>query len=177
MAELIVVGFSGTRRAAEVLDQLEMLNSIWAIELKDAVAVYRADDGRLRIEKSVHLTTKEEAAWGGVLGALIGAVLFSPFAAMMAVPAVGFGGAALGATGGAAVGYDEASTRETYGISEEFVKQVGGVLQPGQSALFALVHAADPDVVAEQFRGYGGTILRTSLKPSETKKLQETLAG
>lgn len=181
MAELIVVGFNGTRRAAEVLDQLEMLNSIWAVELKDAVAVYRTDDGRLRIDKCVHPTTKEEAIRGGVLGALVGGVLLSPLAAMIAVPsaaaAVGLSGAALGATGGAAIGYDEASMRETYGISEEFVTRVGGLVQPGQSALFALVRAADPDVIAEQFRGNGGTILRTTLKPDETQKLQETLAG
>ena len=181
MAELIVVGFPGTRRAAEVLDQLEMLDSIWAIELKDAVAAYRAADGRLRIDRSLHPTTKDETAWGGVLGALVGAVLFSPFAAMIALPAeaaaVGLGGAALGATGGAAVGHDEASMRETYGISEAFVKQVGGILQPGQSALFALLHAANPDVVAAHFRGYGGTIIRTTLKPVEAAKLQEALAG
>lgn len=181
MAELIVVGFQGTRRAAEVLDQLELLKSIWAIELKDAVAVYRTDDGRLRVDKSVHPTTKEEAIRAGVLGALIGGVLFSPFAAMIAVPAeaaaVGLSGAALGATGGAAVSHDEASARETYGISEEFVKQVSGMVQPGQSALFALVYAADPDVIAAQFRGYGGTILRTTLTSDAKNKLQETLAG
>lgn len=181
MAELIVVGFPGTRRATQVLDQLEMLNSIWVLELKDAVAVYRTDDGRLRIDRSVHPTTKEEVVRAGVLGALMGAVLLAPVAAMIALPAeaaaLGLGGAALGATGGAAVGYDEATTRQTYGISEQFVKEVGGMVQPGQSAVFAVVRAADPDVIAEQFRGYGGTILRTTLKPDETKKLQEILTG
>ncbi len=115
MAELIVVGFDGIRRAAELLDRLEMLNCIWAIELKDAVAVYRTDDGRLRIDRSVYPTTKEEIIWGGVLGALVGGVLLSPLAAMIAVPsaaaAIGLGGAAIGATGGAVVGHEEASTR------------------------------------------------------------------
>lgn len=181
MAELIVVGFDGIRRAAELLDRLEMLNCIWVIELKDAVAVYRTDDGQLRIDKSVYPTTKEEAIWGGGLGALVGGVLLSPLAAMIAVPAaaaaVGLSGAAIGATGGAALGYNEATTRESYGISEEFVKRVGGLVQPGHSALFTLVQAGDPDVIAAQFRGAGGTILRTTLKPDEMKKLQETLAG
>lgn len=181
MAELIVVGFDGIRRAAELLDRLEMLNCIWAIELKDAVAVYRTDDGRLRIDRSVYPTTKEEIIWGGVLGALVGGVLLSPLAAMIAVlsaaAAIGLGGAAIGATGGAVVGHEEASTRGSHGISDEFLKQVGGMVQPGHSALFTLLQAGDPDVIGEQFRGVGGTILRTTLKPDETKKLQETLAG
>jgi uncharacterized membrane protein len=179
MAELIAVGFQGTRRAAEVLDQLEMLDSIWAIELKDAVAAYRADDGRLHIHKSLHLTTKEESIRAGALGALIGALLLSPVAAVIAVPLgstwVGLSGAALGATAGAAVGHDEATMRERYGISEEFVKQVARMVQPGHSALFALLRAADPDVVVEQFRGYGGTILRTTLGGEAAHTLQAVL--
>src|SRR5690242_13595255 len=57
MAELVVVGFEGKHRAAEVLDQLEVLNAYWAIDLKDAVAVYRTDDGKLRFDRSVQPTT------------------------------------------------------------------------------------------------------------------------
>jgi len=180
MAELIVVGFKGTRRAAEVLDQLEMLNSISAVELRDAVAVYRADDGRLRIDRSVYPTTTEKTIWGGVLGAVFAGLFAVPLAAMIAVPAgaaaVGLGGVALGATGGATAGYDLSHEREKYGISEDFVKRVSGLVQPGHSALFTLVEADDPDVIAAQFSGCGGTILRTTLKPAETKALQETLA-
>jgi uncharacterized membrane protein len=180
MAELIVVGFDGTGRAAQVLDQLEMLDSIWAIELKDGIAVYRTDDGQLRVNRSLNPTTKEEAIRGGLLGALVGGVVLAPFAAMIAIPAaaatVGLSGAALGAAGGAAESYDEAKFRETYGISEDFVKQVGGMVQPGQSALFVLVQASDPKAIKEQFRGYGGKVLRTTLKPEQTKNLEATLA-
>jgi uncharacterized membrane protein len=75
------------------------------------------------------------------------------------------------------MGYDEASTRETYGISEEFVKQVGGMVQLCRSALIALVRAADPDVAVDQVRGYGGTILRTTLDVDRTSQLQVALAG
>ena len=39
MSELIVVGFHGKHRAAEVLDQLQELNETWAVDLKDGVAV------------------------------------------------------------------------------------------------------------------------------------------
>ena len=53
MRDLIVVGFPGKHRAAEVLGQLQQLNEQWTIDLADAVAVYRTDDGKLRVDQSV----------------------------------------------------------------------------------------------------------------------------
>lgn len=181
MAELIVVGFEGTHRAAEVLDQLQRLNADIAIDLEDAVAAYRSRNGRLRVDQSMYPTTKEGTAWGGVLGAFVGALLALPVVALASVPAaaaaLGIGGAALGATGGAVMAFDDVTTwRDTFGISDDFVKEVGGMVQPGCSAVFALVRAADPATVAERFRGYGGTVLRATLPPEQTANLQETLA-
>ena len=181
MADLIVVGFDGTHRAAEVLDQLQRLNADIAFDLHDAVAAYRSRNGTLRVDQSMHLTTKEETAWGGVLGAFVGALLALPVVALVGVPAaaaaLGISGAALGATGGAAMAFDDVTAwRDTHGISDDFVKEVGGMVQPGSSAVFALVRAADPAAFAERFRGYGGRVLRTTLPPEQTRALQETLA-
>lgn len=181
MAELIVVGFDGTHRAAEVLDQLQRLNADIALDLQDAVAVYRSRNGKLRVDESMYLTTKEETAWGGVLGAFVGVLLALPVAALASVPAaaaaLGIGGATIGATGGAVMAFDDVTTwRDHFGISDDFVNEVGGMVQPGYSAVFALVRAADPATVAERFRGYGGKVLRTTLPPEQTRKLQETLS-
>ena len=180
MAELIAVGFQGTHRAAEVLDRLQRLNAEAVVDLKDAVAVYRTRGGRLRVDQSMYLTTKEEVGWGGVMGALVGALLALPVAALAAVPAaaaaLGIGGAAIGATGGAVMAFDEAVTwRETSGISDDFVKQVGGMVQPGQSAVFVLTRASDPAAVAERFRGYGGTVLRTTLPKESVARLEQLM--
>lgn len=182
MAELMVVGFQGKHRAAEVLDQVQRLYSDAIIELRDGVAVYRTDDGRLRVDQSLYPVTKAETATGALLGALVGAVLALPVAALAAsVPAaaaaLGVGGAALGATGGAVIAFDESTEwRETYGISDEFVKEVGGMVQPGQSAVFVLAQASDPAKVAEHFRGYGGKVLRTTLPADRVKKVQDALS-
>lgn len=181
MTELIVAGFDGTRRATEVLHQLERLDENWTIDLRDAVAVYRTDDGKLRVDQSVHATSREGATWGGLLGALLGGILAAPFtagaSAAVAAAAVGTGVVTLGATG-AIVGGDEAATwKEGYGVSEEFVKQVGGIIQPRQSAVFVLVQASDPDAIAERFRGSGGRILRTTLSEQQAAKLQRVLAA
>ena len=181
MPELMVVGFEGKHRAAEVLDQVQRLYSDAIIELRDGVAVYRTDDGRLRVDQSLYPVTKAETATGALLGALVGAVLALPVAALAAVPAaaaaLGVGGAALGATGGAVIAFDESTSwRDSYGISDEFVKEVGGMVQPGQSAVFVLAQASDPAKVAEQFRGYGGKVLRTTLPADRVKKVQEALS-
>ncbi len=178
-AELMVIGFEGKHRAAEVLQQLESLEASWAIDLKDAVAVYRARDGRLHSDQSIQPTTHEGAAWGAIIGGMIGALVFAPLTAGATVPAsistIAAGAGMLGVTG-AVFGADDARRwKETTGISDEFVTSVGGMVQPGQSAVFVLARASDPAKVEEQFRGYGGKVLRTTLSKDAAAKFQEMM--
>lgn len=181
MAELIVVGFQGTHRAAEVLEQVQRVNADALIELTDAIAVYRTRGGRIRIDRSVFPTTHTETVSGAILGAIIGATLALPLAALVAVPAavggLSIAGATIGGTGGAVMAFDESTSwRESFGISDEFVRDVGAMVQSGQSALFVLASASDPAAVAEVFRGYGGTVLRTTLRDEDARKLQQVIA-
>lgn len=174
MAELMVVGFEGKHRAAEVLNQLQELDWSYELDLKDAVAVYRTESGTLRLDQSVQVTTKEGAAYGAMLGGLIGGALLAPFtagaSAAAAATAVGAGFFTGGVTGAALGGEDANTWKKSYGISDEFVEQVGGMVQPGQSAVFVLAAAKNPVAVAEKFRGYGGKVLRTTLpKPVATE--------
>ena len=141
---LMVVGFHGKHRASEVLGQVEQLTYDWSLQLKDGVAAYRTDDGRLRIDQSIQPTTKEGAGYGVFIGSMIGALLAAPFtgglSAAAAATALGAGAATAGSIGGA-IGYEDADTfKREYGISDEFVKEVGGLIQPGDSAVFAVVH-------------------------------------
>ena len=178
---LIVVGFRGKHRASEVLGQLDQLTYDWSLQMKDAVAAYRTDDGRLRIDQSIQPTTKEGAGYGLFLGSMIGALLAAPFTAGLSAAAaaatLGVGAATAGAVGGA-VGAEDADTfKREYGISDDFVKDVGGMIQPGDSALFAVIRGGggNAEQMAEQFRGYGGTILRSSLSPKVAQRVQETI--
>lgn len=179
MSDLIVVGFQGKHRASEVLGQLQDLQEERVLDLDDAVAAYRTDDGRLRIDSSVNPTTKEGGAMGGVVGALLGAMLVAPFtggaSVAAAAAAVGAGAASAGAVGAAAGADDAESFKDTYGVSETFVKQVGGMIEPGNSAVFAELRSSNPLAVAERFRGYGGTILRTTLPKETAAKIQDTV--
>ena len=182
MAELIVVGFKKDMyRGSEVLNQLQALNDDWVVDLRDAVAVYRDYSGKLRVDQSYQMTTGEGAAWGGLWGLLIGATLAIPFtagasaaAAAGAVAAGAVGGTALGAGAGAA---NASSWKDEFGISDDFVKRVGALIQPGDSAIYAILRVGNPDVVAEQFKGYGGTILRTTLSRDQQAKVEKVLAA
>ena len=177
MAELIVVGFQKDMyRASEVLNTLQEMHNSWVVDLSDAVAVYRDYSGKLRVDQSYQLTTGEGAAWGGLFGGLIGALLAAPFTAGASVGAVlaagSLSGVALGATADA---IDAETWKEDYGISEDFVQRVGTMIKPGDSAIFALLRTIDPDLVAAQFKGYGGTILRTTLTPEQRERVEATL--
>ena len=108
MRDLTVVGIQGTHRAAEVLNQVVDLNADWAVDLhlEDAVAVYRSTDGKLRVDRSMQPTSKDGAAWGGAVGALIGSLIALPFtggaSAAVAAAAIGTSAVTLG-TGGAMI--------------------------------------------------------------------------
>jgi len=177
MAELIVVGFKKDMyRASEVLNTLQEMHENWVVDLNDAVAVYRDYSGKLRVDQSYQMTSGEGAAWGGLFGGLVGAMLAAPFtggaSAAAALAAGSLSGVALGATAGA---LDAESWKEDFGISEDFVQRIGTLVQPGDSAIFALLRSLDPDLVAAQFKGYGGTILRTTLSPEQRAKVEATL--
>jgi len=181
MAQLIVVGFKKDMyRASDVLNQLQRMNEDWAVDLHDAVAVYRDYNGKLRVDQSFQMTTKEGAGWGGLWGSLIAATLAIPFtggasaaAAAGTIAAAAAGGAAVGAGAGA---LDASWWKDEFGIPDEFVEQVGTMIQPGDSAIYALLRTANPDAVAQQFRGYGGTILSTTLSRDQQKKVENVLS-
>jgi len=177
MAELIVVGFKKDMyRASEVLNTLMDMNNSWVVDLHDAVAVYRDYNGKLRVDQSYQATTGEGAAWGGLFGGLIGALLAAPFTGGASIAAVVAAGSLSGVALGATIGAVDADTwKEDYGISEDFVQRVGTMVQPGDSAIFALLRTIDPDSVAAQFKGYGGTILRTTLSSEQRAKVEATL--
>jgi len=179
MSDLIVVGFKNNRyRASDVLNQLRRMDEDWTVDLDDAIAVYRDLDGKLRVDQSYSLGTGEGAAWGGLWGSLIGATIAIPFtggasaaAAAAALAAGALGGGALGAATGA---LDAKWWKEDFGISEEFVRDVGQTIQPGDSAVFALI-TANPDEAAKQFSGYGGKVLRTTLSNEQAAKIEKVL--
>src|SRR5262249_48995974 len=177
--DLVVVGFKGTRRASEVLSELQKLDENWVIDLDDAVSAYRTDDGQFRIDQSVQPTRGQGADLGVLVGGMLCAIAAAPFTGgLSAAAAAGAVGAGLAGGGmvGAAAGADDATNWKTkYGITDDFVSQVGNLINPGESAAFVLLKTATPDLVIEKFRGYGGKILRTNLSIRQAARVQREL--
>ena len=92
-------------------------------------------------------------------GLLFGLLFFIPFA-----------GWAMGAGLGALFGH-----MGEKGIDKAFQQQVRDHLKPGTSALFMVIEKATPDKATAALEQYGGTVIKTSLKDEDTKKLQEAL--
>jgi uncharacterized membrane protein len=179
--DFIVIGFKGPRRASEVLSELQKLDEDWTIDLDDAVSAYRTDDGQLRIDQSVQATRGQGADLGVLVGGMLGALIAAPFtgglSAAAAAGAVGAAAASGGIVGAAAGAEDATDWKNKYGISDDFVDQVGKLITPGNSAVFVLLRTASPDRVTEKFRGYGGKILRTNLTLRQAARVERTLGG
>ncbi len=161
MSTLIVVGFKKDKlRASKVLNELVELDYAWTIDLDDAVAAYRDYNGKLRIDASYQMTTGEGAGLSGFFGSLVGLTLGA-----IAAP-VTVGG-----------GLDAKWWKDDFGIPDDFVNDIGRLVQPGDSAIFALLRTADPAMVAAEFIDYGGVVLSTTLSPAQATQVQDVLSG
>jgi uncharacterized membrane protein len=159
MSQLLVVGFKQDMyRASIVLNTLAAMNDDWG----DAVAVYRGYNGKLRVDQSYQMTTGQGAGWGALWSSLIGATLAIPFTA--------------GASGAPAGAIDAGWWKDEFGIPEDLVKNIGGMVQNGDSAIFALLRLAAPHV-AEQLRRNGGAVLQTTLTGEQSRKVASVLNG
>ena len=180
MEELVVVGFAGNmQRASGVLDELRVLDDEWISQMEDAVAVHRSEDGKLVMDQSYRPTGREGAAWGGALGLLIGATVAIPFTAG-ASAAVAAGALAAGALGGVALGattggLDAVFWKDELGVPEDFVRQASSLVEPGSSAIYAVLDSDEPELVVARFQGYGGKVLRTSLTKDQKMRIEAAL--
>lgn len=158
MSTLSVLAFQNESEANQVLDELKRLQDQNLIKIEDAAIVTRDQHGRPKI-KQAHNLVGAGALGGAFWGLLLGLLFFMPFVGMAV-------GAGLGALGG---------KMADLGINEDFVKQVGSQIQPGQAALFLLAHEAVMDKVAPALKQYHFQILHTSLSTEDESKLREAL--
>lgn len=158
MANLVVIGFDEVHKAEEVRLALFKMQKDYLIDLEDAVVAVKGEDGKVKLHQ-VHNLTAAGAVSGGFWGTLIGMIFLNPLL-----------GAAAGATAGAISG-----ALTDAGIDDKFMKGLAGSLEPGHSALFVLVRKSTPDKVLEELKGYGGTVLQTSLSHEDETKLQAAL--
>jgi uncharacterized membrane protein len=159
MSDLIVIVYPTEAQAEKVRERLFELQREYLIELGDVVIATKANDGRVKLNQLLN-TTAAGALTGSFWGLLIGSIFLLPLAGAVI-------GAASGALGGALT---------DFGIDDNFMKSLAESIQPGNAALFVLIRKMTADKVAEELKGTGGVILKTSLDHSKEQALRAALA-
>jgi uncharacterized membrane protein len=166
MSDLVVIAFNGQDTADQVLNKLREMQKEYLVDLEDAVVVVRDRNGKVRIKQSVPMVrvgALSGAAWGGLFGLLVGLLFLNPLIGWLS-------GVAMGAGAGALSG-----ALTDYGINDDFIKEVGKSLEPGTSAIFALVRRVNADKVLPELKEFGGRIIRTSMTNEQEQRLRAAL--
>jgi uncharacterized membrane protein len=165
-AHLWAIGYDDVARADQVREEITKLG--WGggrvrsyLFLYDIAVVVRHPDGSFTLNREPFPSVANVLASTGV-GFLAGLALAAPLT---------------GATVGALLGSAGTAVATRAGISEEFVRDVEALMQPGTSALFVLDDDGDMEVILHAIQGLGGTVLKTNVDPERAKLIQSTLAA
>lgn len=160
MSDLVVIVYPTEAKAEEMRKTLFGLQKEYLVELSDAAIAVKQDSGKVKLNQLMN-TTAVGAVSGGFWGLLIGSLFLMPLL-----------GASLGAASGALGG-----ALSDFGINDAFMKELAASLQPGNAALFVLIHKMTTDKVLEAIKGTGGTVLKTSLDHTKEQALRDALAA
>jgi uncharacterized membrane protein len=161
-AHLWAVGFNEIERADQVRQRIISLSAQQDLVLLDSAVAVRFLDGSLTLDGEPFVVARRAPGH-----------TFASFLASLALTAPPLNSAAVGA-----LQRDiRAATAAAVGISEEFVSEVEGHIQPGTSALFVLDQAGNMEAILPEIRGLGGTVLKTSVDLERAKLIQATLAA
>ncbi|HET8839999.1 MAG TPA: DUF1269 domain-containing protein [Ktedonobacteraceae bacterium] len=158
MSNMFVLKVADESVAEQMLGTLKRLQEQRLIKVEDAAIVTRRGDGKPKIRQANDLVGAG-ALGGAFWGLLIGLLFFVPIF-----------GAAIGAGAGALMG-----KFSDLGINDDFVKQVGNAINPGESALFLLVRDTVVDKVLPQLKQFQFQVIQTSLSHEDEQRLRETL--
>jgi uncharacterized membrane protein len=146
MRTLFAIAYPNAEDAKAALDKLSKEQKAATISMVDAAIVTRGSDGSVKLDQMVNMTAMG-AASGALWGSLIGLLFLSPLA-----------GAAVGAAAGAASGYFS-----DYGISDEFMKELGAKTAGGGATLFVLAGQITVDRIADVLGSPQASVLYTSM--------------
>jgi uncharacterized membrane protein len=158
MSQLVVLTFDTEDQAKELLGRLRGLEKAGQISFEDTAIITRDPDGKTHLNREVSGTTEIGAVAGGIIGLLVGGLLFP------------IGGLVLGAAAGGAIGASLGT-----GVDRKFVEDVKAKLEPGKSALFLVVKEANADTALAAVRGFHGEVLQTTLDADVEQQLRDAL--
>jgi uncharacterized membrane protein len=158
MSTLVAVAYPDPETAERVRAELVQATKEHLVQLQDAVVVVHDLDGKIKLNQAMS-TTGAGAAGGALWGGLIGLIFLAPLFGMAI-------GAASGAIGG---------KMADVGVNDKFMKELGAKLEPGGAALIVLGSTDARDKVIDRVKGYGGTVIQTSLSTEDEEHLRAAL--
>jgi uncharacterized membrane protein len=160
MSDLVVFTYQEEDKAGEVLQALAKMQQEHLVDIEDAAVVVKNQKGKVKVRQTLETAvTAGSASRGGFWGLLIGFLFGGPlFGALL--------GMAVGALMGRGV---------DIGVDNQFIKDVGDDLVPGDSAIFVLIRKMTPDKVTAQLKRFGGTLYHTSLSAEAEAALVRAL--
>jgi uncharacterized membrane protein len=160
MSTLIAITYEKEETAKGALAKLGEMQKMQLVTLEDAAVAVKNQKGKVKITQTLEkMHTGSSATWGFFWGFLIGLIFGGPL----------FWGLFTALLGGLfAKGRD-------LGIDNQFIKEVGNSLDPGQSAMFILAVEATEDKVLPEMAKFGGTVYQTSLSNEDEETLRKAL--
>ncbi|SIO29302.1 DUF1269 domain-containing protein [Halodesulfovibrio marinisediminis] len=158
MADLVVIAYDSEQRAAEVRAELLKMAGEYLVDIEDAAIAIHKQNGKVKLQQ-IHDLTAAGAIGGSFWGVLIGLLVLHPLLGLV-----------VGAGAGAAAG-----AFSDVGINDNFMKELGGKLTPGTSALFVLSSKMTSERVLERLKNSGGHVMQTSLSHEDEERLRKAI--
>ena len=156
--QLIVAAFQDEDAADEALKKLKTAQKQKLIDIQDAAVIRRDEKNKLHIKETADPGGGRGAAAGGAIGAVIGLIAGPP-------------GVVVGAAAGALVGGVTAKVIDS-GIPDDRLEQIGEGLQPGTSAIVAIIEHSWVEDVEKQLAEAGADVLTESIRADIAEQLQ-----
>jgi uncharacterized membrane protein/predicted flap endonuclease-1-like 5' DNA nuclease len=156
----LVIKYPWPDTADDALQALKELSDDKVVKLRDAVAIRKTENGKIKLHQTKDDTIGKGFVKGGVIGVLF-AMLFGP-AGWIAMGA---------AAGGLFASFDR-------GIKQKLLKELGQNMTASESAVAILVESADWPVAVERMKahGFGGTLVLSEIVEQDEAEVDALLA-
>jgi uncharacterized membrane protein len=161
--ELVIAAFQDEEQATTTLNELRTMEREGVIEVLNAAVLKKRGDGKVSIRETEDVDTLRGTIFGALTGGLIG---------LIGGPA----GAIAGAAAGAATG-GFAARKIDMGFPNDTLEELQETLQPGTSAILALIEHEWVDQVIDELENIGAQLFRQSLKDEIAAQLKSDQKG
>jgi uncharacterized membrane protein len=157
--ELVVAAFDDEDKASAVLKDLKQADKDGVLQVINAAVLVKKENGKVSFHETQDVGAGRGAIFGAIAGGLVG---------LLGGPA----GVIVGAAAGAATG-GVAAKQIDMGFSDEMLKDMQAGLQPGSSAIVALVQHEWVDRVVAALEELDAKLFRQALTEEIAAQLAE----